>query len=344
MEQFRHTQTSDHAEAAVLTENGAERMTGTQISWDSMYAAARRQYQEHGTLDVPGYFVCPDGVRLGAWLAELRRIRAGLADGILTDDQIRALDEIGMVWSVSDFGFERNYHAAALYYREHGDLECDADYVDSAGVKLGAWLAYLRSQYKKRGRYTLTEEQFRMLDAIGMRWGSKHDKQWEVYFRCLVSYRERTGNTDVPATWKENGVQLGRWLRRQKDLYAGGELRQDRVQRLQALGLAFDQSRHELAWERHFQAVKRYTETSGDTDVPKSLKDTDGVDLRRWVQLQNAQFRKGQLLPEKAERLRSLGLLSGNADAADKNRMMISDPPREIQKTENPCAGNVVNR
>ena len=183
MKQFGQNQMTKHAEESVPAETGAE-----PAAWETMYAAAKKHYQEYGTLDVPDYFVCRDGAHLGAWLAEQRRIRADLTDGRLTDDQIAALDRIGMIWNVQDFGFERNDHAAAVYYREHGDLECSFGYVDSSGVRLGAWLAYLRSQYKKRGRFTLNEEQFRMLNAIGMRWGSKHDKQWDAYFRCLASY------------------------------------------------------------------------------------------------------------------------------------------------------------
>ena len=335
MKQFGQNQMTKHAEESVPAETGAE-----PAAWETMYAAAKKHYQEYGTLDVPDYFVCRDGAHLGAWLAEQRRIRADLTDGRLTDDQIAALDRIGMIWNVQDFGFERNYHAAAVYYREHGDLECSFGYVDSSGVRLGAWLAYLRSQYKKRGRFTLNEEQFRMLNAIGMRWGSKHDKQWDAYFRCLASYLERTGNLDVPVTWKENGVQLGRWLRRQKELYAGGELRQDRVQRLQALGLAFDRNHHAQAWERHYQAVRHYVETSGKTEVPKSLKDTDGVDLRRWVQLQNAQSRKGILPAEKADRLKALGVLSDVQKRAGRKPMTLTDTSGQVQNTENTCAGH----
>ena len=59
---------------------------------------------------------------------------------------------------------------------------------------------------------------------------------------------------------------------------------------------------------------------------------------------QHNQVTAVDIIPEKVEKLRTLGVLSVTEDADDENRMMISDPPREIQKTENPCAGNVVNR
>ena len=167
MKHFEHNRKTDRTDAVRLVEISAEQASESPPSWESMYLAAKRHYQDYGSLDVPDRFPCQDGVCLGAWLAQQRRIRAGLAEGVLTEEQIMALDGIGMTWDVSDYVFERNYSAAAVYYREHGDLECKPDYVDSSGVKLGAWLVYLRSQYKKRGRFLLTAEQFRMLDEIG---------------------------------------------------------------------------------------------------------------------------------------------------------------------------------
>ena len=57
----------------------------------------------------------------------------GMNSSYLTPEHIADLDKIGMVWDVYDFVFERNYHAAVEYYREHGDLNCRTDYVDKQG-------------------------------------------------------------------------------------------------------------------------------------------------------------------------------------------------------------------
>lgn len=351
------------------------------VSWNKFYSAAVAYYNEMHSLTPLATYVTPDGIRLGAWLAQLRTARnIGMNSSYLTPEHIAELDAIGMVWDVYDFVFERNYHSAVEYFRKYGNLDCKTDYVDNDGVKLGAWLNYLRAQYKKRGRSILTDEQFRMLDAIGMRWSGKFDQQWDDCFNCLVSYVARTGDTDVPATWKEGTTALGAWLRRQKEQFMKGELRADRTEklaalgvnltieepweakfklakayseahggslaiphdlkvngvwlnkwvndqrlmgegkrkktltdeqraRLESIGMVFGQTSNDQAWEQHYQAVKSYIEASGSTEIPKDLKDSDGVDLKHWLRIQIGYARKGKLAAEKTEKLKSLGVV-----------------------------------
>ena len=185
-------------------------------------------------------------------------------------------------WEDYDFVFERNYHSAHVYYQEHGDLECGSDYVDRQGIRLGAWLNYLRKQYKLRGRAVLTTEQFRLLDEIGMRWGSKHDRQWNAFYDHLAAYLERTGRSDVPANCKEGTFLLGRWFRRQRELYQAGKLREDRAEKLMSLGL---QLAVEDPWEVRFRLAKAYSEDNGGRlNVPHDHV-ADGIWLSKWSKL-----------------------------------------------------------
>ncbi|MCR4647187.1 MAG: Helicase associated domain protein [Oscillospiraceae bacterium] len=285
------------------------------IAWDKYYSAALAYYHEMHNLMPLQTYISPCGIRLGEWLVRLRTLRkSGSNCSYLTPEHIAQLDEIGMVWDVYDFVFERNYHSAVNYFRKNGDLECHQDYVDDQGIRLGAWLNYLRQQYKKRNCTFLTEEQFRLLDEIGMRWGGKHDVQWDTYYQCLVSYCDRTGNTDVPATWKEGGIPLGRWYRRQKDLYDAGELREDRKAKLLSLGLSL---KIEDAWEKKFQLAKAYSEAhDGSLNVPGDYV-VNGVWLNKWLsemRLLGEGKRKKKLTDEQKQKLASIGMTFGKAN------------------------------
>lgn len=227
--------------------------------------------------------------------------------------QSRKTDRIRMSGAKDayDFLFERNFQAAAAYFQIHGDLECRKDYVDSQGIKLGAWLNDLRQQYKKRGRALLSEEQFRMLDDIGMRWDGKYDKQWNEMLRVLTAYIERTNSTAVPATWKENGVKLGRWLRQQKSLYMSGQLRADRAGKLRELGVDLVITD---PWEMKFELAKAYSEAhGGQLNVPSDYV-VNGVWLSKWLndqKLIGEGRRKKQLTPEQRRKLESIGMVFG---------------------------------
>lgn len=197
-----------------------------------------------------------------------------------------------------DYVFERNYHAAVAYYQAHGNLECPNGFVDNQGIRLYDWFNHLRVQFKKHGRSFLTEEQFRLLDAIGMRWLSKHDVQWEDFFNRLAAYQKRTGSADVAATYKDDGVPLGRWYRRQKELYTAGELRKDRAERLLALGCNL---RIEGAWERHYHAVREYAERGSIAEIPP--------DLMKWLKRQMCCMKKGTLSEDRAKKLLAIGMI-----------------------------------
>lgn len=362
------------------------------VAWNKYYSAAVEYYKANHSLNPQAKYVTEDGVRLGNWLSQLRTARKiGVNSSYLAPEHIAQLDEIGMVWDVYDFVFERNYHSAVEYFRKHGDLECGYDYVDSEGVKLGMWLNNLRQQYKKRGCSLLTEEQFRQLDSIGMRWGNKFDLRWDKSYKLLAVYQKQTGNVEPPATYvdKETSIRLGQWLRRQKELYTAGELRQDRVDkleslgirlniedsweiryqlakayseahggslnvpydyvvngvwlnkwlneqkligegkrkkkltddqrsRLEAIGMVFGVSNSEKMWEMHYQAVKRFVHDTGSTDIPKDLKDTDGVSLSIWVKRQLKKAYTEELSVDKTEKLKALGfVLEQNAPFED---------------------------
>ena len=67
-------------------------------AWETRYELARRYYQEHGNLSVPGDYVV-DGVWLGKWLNEQKQVYRGNRPGkALHPEQIRRLEQIGIVW------------------------------------------------------------------------------------------------------------------------------------------------------------------------------------------------------------------------------------------------------
>ncbi|MCD7833067.1 MAG: Helicase associated domain protein, partial [Lachnospiraceae bacterium] len=139
--------------------------------WERNYAAACQYYREHGNLDVPGTYVDADGIRLGSWLHRLRKERKKYSEAPsekenpLTEDQIRRLDTIGMVWEkINDTKWEKGYQAAKDYAARHGDLLVPANYVTEDGFQLGTWIKNQRTRYQNK---KLSDSRKERLDAIG---------------------------------------------------------------------------------------------------------------------------------------------------------------------------------
>ena len=86
-------------------------------SWELMYECAGRYYQEHGNLEVPVRYQTEEGYGLGQWILTQRRVRAGEKYGALSEDRIRKLNRIGMVWgNYRDLAWERYFREAKSYY------------------------------------------------------------------------------------------------------------------------------------------------------------------------------------------------------------------------------------
>ena len=166
----------------------------TDYSWAVNFNAAKAYYIAFGNLDVASRYVTKDGVRLGAWLANLRAWeRAGVHLKYLTDERKKALEEIGMIWSKLDFYWENNYSAAVRYYRENGNLTVPSNYVSPDGVRLGAWISRMRKLRKGEGKGTPpTKEQIERLDNIGMVWELNVDRRWDKAYSAAKGILRKT--------------------------------------------------------------------------------------------------------------------------------------------------------
>ena len=138
----------------------------------------RKYIDEYGTSLVLPSFKSKEGCPLGSWLA---RLRTSYRKGELAEEEISALNELGMVWDhIKNVGAEIHwnnmYKAALKYAEEHGSLRhMPLDYVTESGEKLGTWVAQQRRIRRGSLKHSIvmTEEKIKMLDNIGINWGKQ---------------------------------------------------------------------------------------------------------------------------------------------------------------------------
>lgn len=211
----------------------------TDYEWERYYAAASQYYKKEGNLDVPSKYCTEDGLRLGSWIQAKRRGKE-----MLTPQQIQALEAVGMIWeSSSDARFEEKYRLARQFYEENGHLNVPVNYTVE-GVKLGRWISLLRSVRSdpSASNYRLTAERIARLNSIGMVW---MQDSWETRYRLAESFYREHGNLRIPQNYVvEGNIWLGKWLARQRKNYRSRDgrstLSEDRVRRLEAIGMSWD--------------------------------------------------------------------------------------------------------
>ena len=197
------------------------------------------------------------------------------------------------------------YDIAKEYYKTYGNLEVPAAYTTSDGYSLGAWVATQRKVYLGRTAGCLSVEQIKRLEEIGMCWQGSQEAAWERNFLEAEKYFKEHGNLAVPADYvTAGGCRLGRWIRRQREVYQKlvepgkyvmvledsrrtYEGRQQRVhlermQRLMQIGMVLENAD---PWEQKFELARRYYEDHGNLRMAADYV-VEGVWLERWLREQ----------------------------------------------------------
>ena len=265
-------------------------------TWDHYFAAASTYYAEHGNLKVPLRYKTPGGLSLGDWVQTQRQTRKEKRTfGTLTQQQIERLDGIGMVWETrSETAWARGLEAARRYRQQYGDLQVPSAYKDADGFALGNWIRNTRSRFGSGG---LKESQIRELDALGMVWNSI-DAKWERCYAEAALYCEKHGSLNLaPKYVSPSGIRLGAWVENQRAYYLKGELSDDKIRRLEAIGMLWE-GRNDRQWLKAYEAAARYFQQYGDLNIPYQYVSPEGIRLGYWVVRQRAAY-KGRFSIEK---------------------------------------------
>jgi len=110
---------------------------------------------------------------LSNWIFNLRQIRRGLTHGVLSEEQIRQLDEIGFVWNPYEKKINDIY-THLKFYVEQGHENLPSDYVDPVdGFTLGSKVRHLRQRGplgKSYGGKKLSDEWIKKFSALRVNW------------------------------------------------------------------------------------------------------------------------------------------------------------------------------
>lgn len=261
--------------------------TNLSSAWETYYIAARQYYREKGNLKVPKSYLTQTGLTLGSWIQTQRRVRAGSVTGNLSEEKVRKLDEIGMVWDSKDQSWNEALRELQAYYEEHGNLDVKARYVTENGFRLGRWVCNLRTKVKNKGLdQALTKEQQGELEKLGMIW-DRNGEKWEEYFREAQEYYLEHGDLEVPVKYvTENGVPLGRWLAEigsqlSEKNACRSSLEERQLERLREIGFKTEK-KTVRQWNEKYALAKDYYEEYGNLNVPVSYS-VNGVKLGRWI-------------------------------------------------------------
>jgi uncharacterized protein (DUF2384 family) len=226
-----------------LTEEQVARLNSLQMIWDSWddyweegFAHAKVFFNANGHLNVPYKYKAADGYKLGQFITNQKR---SFNLGQLTEEKIKRLNDIGMIWDVRANMWATAYKHAKDYFEKHGTLEkMPKGYLTEDGINLYVWLSLQRKQYRI-GK--LSADRVALLKTLNIGLEPRnHEDIWEDSFTHAEAYFIEHGDLLVPCFYRtKDDRPLGNWILRQRKLYRDGLLTEDQIERLNRIGMVW---------------------------------------------------------------------------------------------------------
>ena len=198
--------------------------------WMDYFIEAEKFYLQNNHLIIPRSYKV-NGLNLGVWLSIQRTIKSKLSE-----ERIKKLDSICMAWKVLDkkrLSWDEGYEIVKEYYDMHGDLNVSRDFY-SKGLCIYNWLMKQHSMYNNN---RLSQRQIDLLDDINYDYRSmSHKKRWLDNFELAKQFYVENHHLNVPIS----NLKLYRFISYQKELYASGNLSQEKIDLLNSIGIVWN--------------------------------------------------------------------------------------------------------
>lgn len=142
-----------------------------------------------------------------------------------------------------------------------------------------------------------------------------YENDWPLKYKEAVKFYEKNGHLRVPNTYTQNGINLGRWIQIQRQLYKKNKITYDRVVLLNKIGMVWNLDRslkYNLKWALVYKEVLKYYEENGNIDIPieySVIIKGEEVYLNNWIAVQRTMFLQGKLSLDKKEMLDKVGMV-----------------------------------
>lgn len=289
-----------------LSDEQVRRLTGIGIDWEPKatarkirLAALEAYFKMHGHCNIPESDKLLS--REGAWLTAMRmKYRQGALDEVL----VAELERLNISWEPWDDNNELMLSRLKQFHEEHGHSDPTPELTDDSTL-----IAWVNKQRDLRRSGTLQPERVAHLDSLEFIWerirdrrGTSHTKNnpWLLRYEELVQYKEAHGHANVPSSHRP----LGQWLSCQRVAKANGTLPQRCIDLLENLGVTWKP--REETFHEYKQALEQFFKQYGHCNIPS----THPVLGRHgeWLNRQRCKKRRGEIAPEIAEYLETLGI------------------------------------
>jgi Helicase associated domain len=257
--------------------------------WEELFIELCEFKQKNGHCSVPkGH-----EKTLSNWISVQRNM---FKKNKLSNERIERLEELGFVWDPISTVWEEMFTKLCQFKQEHGHSNIFKN--SSVVPGLSNWVSHQRALFKKGA---LSPTRIQRLKDIGLKL-DPYENQWEAMAAELCRFEKENGHCNVSQKSEENS-ELARWIGRQRNTYKRGLLNQERISRLEQLGLTWNVIND--TWESLYRELVAFKNDIGHCNVPQFFPTNPKLGV--WVAHQRDHYRQGKLLAERIDKLQKIG-------------------------------------
>jgi len=269
-------------------------------TWGRRLALFRAWCREHGSLASVERATEFQGQRLGKIVDKVRNAyrRKGLSN-----DKVRELNAIGMVWVPHAASFQSGLEACDKWIAQGNTLLNVGRKTEIDGFAFAKWVQVQRGLFRAGA---LSKERRQLLEERGMVWEPAVAKE-AARREMLRQYVRLHGSlANVKQGDVFQGVKIGVMLNHRRKFYREGTLDPSEIRLLEELGMVWEPLRAERM--ALIAALEIFKRQHGNFASLTNLKVVDGVKLGAAVARWRARSRQGVLDPSIRKECRRIGL------------------------------------
>ncbi len=208
-------------------------------------------------------------------------------------------------------GWDEMYKLLCDYVEKYHTANVPNLYKTPDGIALGAWVGYMRGIYRGKSDGILDEYRINKLNKLGFIWDVA-EAAWETGFQHACHYADSHFDMNVPCVYTdEDGYPLGQWIRCNRNAFRKRKLSEDRINRLQSIGMVWDAD--EFEWSENYRLCKEYYLTHNGELPDKKYISPCGRKPDDWLKRQiihhiNNDERYNPLTDEQINLLKEIGV------------------------------------
>jgi hypothetical protein len=201
--------------------------------WNSCYICLVEYKKQNGHCRVPRSYEVA-GISLGQWTVTQR---TNFKNNKLSAKRIVNLEALGFQWepgnAFNDHRWEQNFDALVKYKTIYNSVNVDRNAVVDK-INLGNWVATQRQLYREGN---MSQYRTEKLNGIGFKWEADYEYLWDEKYNIMLELNRKNIVSSINKDSIIDGVKIGSWISEQRKAYKQGKLSQERIDKLNAIGI-----------------------------------------------------------------------------------------------------------